>query len=304
MDLIVTLDDATGAIYSAFLVEEEGTALTFRGLRDVVERHGFFCALYTDRGSHYFHTPKAGGKASKTQLKQVGRAGASGPRAHRRLLARSARPPERAFRILQGWVQRTCACRGLQRLKRQCVAGGTYTGEYRPLFAIEPGEGGIRRRYGWSSRETSCVVEDRVVGTIDTVAWAGRRLRISPSGRGRTSSRPACGRTISRWCGERVPGPDRSASMPGAGNRLSRSRHEPGPCSSRQGQALPGARRRGHDRGAREAPTARGLGRRNGLQAGQRNAPRASARSPARTHRTGAASRCALSSGNPKVDRS
>ena len=28
LDLIVTLDDATGAIYSAFLVEEEGTAST------------------------------------------------------------------------------------------------------------------------------------------------------------------------------------------------------------------------------------------------------------------------------------
>ncbi len=30
--------------------------------------------LYTDRGSHYFHTPEAGGKVSRTQLTQVGRA--------------------------------------------------------------------------------------------------------------------------------------------------------------------------------------------------------------------------------------
>src|SRR3546814_11373474 len=58
-DLIVTLDDATSAIYSAFLVEEEGTASSFRGLREVVTRHGLFCALYTDRGSHYFHTPRS-----------------------------------------------------------------------------------------------------------------------------------------------------------------------------------------------------------------------------------------------------
>ena len=35
---------------------------------------GLFCALYTDRASHYFHTPKAGGTVSRTQLTQVGRA--------------------------------------------------------------------------------------------------------------------------------------------------------------------------------------------------------------------------------------
>ena len=73
-DLVVTLDDATSAIHSAFLVEEEGTASSFRGLREVVGRHGLFCALYTDRGSHYFHTPKAGEKVFKSQLTQVGRA--------------------------------------------------------------------------------------------------------------------------------------------------------------------------------------------------------------------------------------
>jgi transposase len=73
-DLVVTLDDATSAIYSAFLVDEEGTASSFRGLSEVTARHGLFCALYTDRGSHYFHTPKAGEKVSKSQLTQVGRA--------------------------------------------------------------------------------------------------------------------------------------------------------------------------------------------------------------------------------------
>ena len=74
LDLVVTLDDATSAIYSAFLVEEEGTASSFRGLAEVVASKGLFCALYTDRGSHYFHTPKAGGKVSRTQPTQVGRA--------------------------------------------------------------------------------------------------------------------------------------------------------------------------------------------------------------------------------------
>ena len=57
-DLIVTLDDATSAIYSAFLVDEEGTSSTFQALAEVIGAHGLRCALYTDRGSHYFFTPK------------------------------------------------------------------------------------------------------------------------------------------------------------------------------------------------------------------------------------------------------
>jgi transposase len=60
LDLIVTLDDATGAIYSAFLVEEEGMASTFRALKEVFSQHGLPMSLYTDRGAHYFHAAKAG----------------------------------------------------------------------------------------------------------------------------------------------------------------------------------------------------------------------------------------------------
>ena len=74
LDLIVTLDDATSAIYSIFLVEAEGTASSFRGLAEVISRHGLFSSLYTDRGSHYFTTPKAGGKVDRQQPTQVGRA--------------------------------------------------------------------------------------------------------------------------------------------------------------------------------------------------------------------------------------
>jgi hypothetical protein len=58
LDLIVTMDDATSTIYSAFLVEEEGTASTFQALLEVFTAHGLPSSLYTGRGSHYFHTPK------------------------------------------------------------------------------------------------------------------------------------------------------------------------------------------------------------------------------------------------------
>ena len=73
-DLIVILDDATSEIYYAQLVEEESTVTVMAGLREVIERRGVFCALYSDRGSHFWRTPKVGGKVDAHRLTQVGRA--------------------------------------------------------------------------------------------------------------------------------------------------------------------------------------------------------------------------------------
>src|SRR5215813_7025905 len=74
LDLIVTMDDATNTIYSAFLVEEEGTISTFQALLEVFTAKGLPASLYTDRGSHYFFTAKAGEAVDKERLTQVGRA--------------------------------------------------------------------------------------------------------------------------------------------------------------------------------------------------------------------------------------
>ena len=73
-DLIITLDDATNEHYSMFFVEEEGTVSSFQGVREVIEKHGLFASLYTDRGSHYWYTPETGGKVDKVRLTQFGRA--------------------------------------------------------------------------------------------------------------------------------------------------------------------------------------------------------------------------------------
>jgi hypothetical protein len=73
-DLIVTMDDASSEHYSMFFVEEEGTQSSFRGVKEVIEKHGLFASLYTDRGSHYWRTPQAGGKVDKSNLTQFGRA--------------------------------------------------------------------------------------------------------------------------------------------------------------------------------------------------------------------------------------
>jgi len=114
LDLIITMDDATSEIYSAFLVEEEGTLSSFGGLLEVIERHGLFMELYTDRGSHYFHSPEAGGKVSKTQLTQVGRALKQLGIGHIPAYSPEARGRcERAFRTLQDRLPKELALAGI-----------------------------------------------------------------------------------------------------------------------------------------------------------------------------------------------
>src|SRR5438045_7175424 len=116
-DLVVTLDDATSAVYSGFLVAEEGTASSFRALSEVLDRHGLCCELYTDRGSHYFHTPKAGEAVSKSVQTQVGRALAQLGIRHIAAYSPAARGrSERAFRTLQDRLPKELALAGITTL--------------------------------------------------------------------------------------------------------------------------------------------------------------------------------------------
>lgn len=182
LDLIVTLDDATGAIYSIFLADEEGTASTFQGLREVIGRHGLFCSLYTDRGSHYFFTPKAGEKVSKTQLTQVGRALAHLGIEHIAAYSPEARGrSERAFRTLQDRLPKELRLAGVKTVAGANIwLGETYRAEHNRQFAIEPGSAFVADSAEvW--REVLCIVDERVVGKDNTVAWNGKRLQIPAS---------------------------------------------------------------------------------------------------------------------------
>src|SRR5262244_2851175 len=73
-DLLVLMDDATSEIYYAQLVEEESTRTVMIALREVIEQKGLFCALYSDRASHFFLTPKTGEPVDENRVTQVGRA--------------------------------------------------------------------------------------------------------------------------------------------------------------------------------------------------------------------------------------
>ena len=184
-DLVVTMDDATSEIYSAFLVEEEGTASTFQGLADVVAAHGLFCSFYTDRGSHYFHTPEAGGKVSKTQLTQVGRAlkqlgidhiAAYSPQARGR--------SERVFGTLQGRLPKDMALAGVTTVEgANRWLADTYIAQHNAQFAApaeQEGSGFVPDRAGqW--REILCVQEQRTVGNDNTVKWRNLSLQLPVS---------------------------------------------------------------------------------------------------------------------------
>jgi transposase len=184
-DLVVTLDDATSALYSAFLVEEEGTASSFRGLGEVVARHGLFCALYSDRGSHYFHTPKAGERVSKTALTQVGRALAQLGAEHIAAYSPEARGrSERVFRTLQDRLPkefRLAAISGIEAANRWLAE--TYVPDHNARFAVaaeQPGSAFVPDSTGaW--REILCIQEVRQVGNDNTVKWRTLRLQIPPS---------------------------------------------------------------------------------------------------------------------------
>ena len=184
-DLVVTMDDATSAIYSAFLVEEEGTASSFRGLAEVAGRHGLFCSFYTDRGSHYFHTPEAGGKVSRTALTQVGRALAQLGIEHIAAYSPQARGrSERAFGTLQDRLPKELALAGITTVEaaNRWIAE-VYIPQHNSAFAVEaeqPGSGFVADRAGlW--REILCIQEERTVGADNTVKWRGLRLQIPPS---------------------------------------------------------------------------------------------------------------------------
>lgn len=185
LDLIVTMDDATSRVLSAFLVDEEGTASTFRGLREVVERYGLFCELYTDRGSHYFYTPVAGEKVSKTQLTQVGRALAQLGVKHIAAYSPEARGrSERAFRTLQDRLPKELRLAGIKTVEA-ANRWLTQTGiaEHNALFEIEPEEGGTAFVADTADlwRETLCIEEERVVAKDNTVAWNGLHLQLPES---------------------------------------------------------------------------------------------------------------------------
>ena len=184
LDLIVTLDDATGEIDSAFLVEEEGTFSSLRGLREVIARKGLFASLYTDRASHYFVTPKAGEAVDTAQLTQVGRALKQLGIGHIPSYSPEARGRmERVFGTLQNrlpQVLRLAGISGLDAANRYLAE--VYVAEHNARFAVQAAEcGDAFVPFVGDLANILCVQEERVVGRDNTVRYAGLVLQIPQS---------------------------------------------------------------------------------------------------------------------------
>jgi transposase len=184
-DLIVTMDDATSEIYSAFLVEEEGTMSSLVALRAVIAKHGLFCSLYTDRGSHYFETPTAGGKVDPDRPTQVGRALAQLGIDHIAAYSPEARGrSERMFGTLQDRLPKELRLAGITTLDAaNRFIAEVYLADHNARFAREPAEpaSAFVPDVAGAWREALCVHEDRVVGNDNTVRYHRLVLQLPAS---------------------------------------------------------------------------------------------------------------------------
>jgi len=185
MDLIVTMDDATNEIYSAFLTPEEGTASTFQALLEVFGRHGLPLSLYTDRGSHYFHTPEAGGAVDRKHPTQVGRALAHLGVEHIAAYSPQARGrSERLFHTLQDRLVKELALAGITTVEAaNRFLRDVYIPAHNARFAVKAEQEGSAfvAIPGVDLNEILCVQEERQVGQDNTVAFHRLRLQIPPS---------------------------------------------------------------------------------------------------------------------------
>jgi transposase len=185
LDLIVTMDDATGVIYSAFLVEEEGTASTFQALCEVFSERGLPLSLYTDRGSHYFLTPEAGGKVDRSHLPQVGRAlahlgvehiGAYSPQARGR--------SERVFQTLQDRLTKELALAGVTTIEAaSAFLKDGYIDAHNARFSVKAEQEGLAfvAIPGVNLGEILCIQEERQVGNDNCVSFNRLKLQIPES---------------------------------------------------------------------------------------------------------------------------
>src|SRR5437763_7616897 len=184
-DLIVIMDDATSEVYYAQLVEEESTRTVMAGLRTVIEEQGLFCSLYSDRASHFFLTPKAGGAVNHDRLTQVGRAlnelgiqliPAYSPQARGR--------SERGFGTWQGRLPQELRLRGVATLEQaNRFLCEEYVAEFNQRFSVAASERGTafvppRRK---DLDLVFSLQHERVVARDNTLSFANRIWQLERS---------------------------------------------------------------------------------------------------------------------------
>lgn len=182
LDLIVSLDDATSKITSAFLVEEEGTLSSMRGIQETIESYGLFCSLYTDRGSHYWLTPEAGGKVDKSNLTQVGRALRQLGIRHMAAYSPQARGrSERSFGTLQDRLPKEFVLKGIKTVEEaNAYLRDVYIPRHNERFSVPAKEkkSAFIPCIRADLRDILCIQEERVVQNDNTIRYNGLILQI------------------------------------------------------------------------------------------------------------------------------
>jgi hypothetical protein len=180
-DLVVTMDDATSEIYSLFFVEEEGTKSSFAALAHVISKHGLFGSLYTDRGSHYWVTPKGAKKVDKSNLTQVGRALAQLGIDHIAGYSPEARGrSERMFETLQGRLPQELRLHGINDMAEANHFLRDYLPELNRRFSVAAEEEGTAfvPWTGPNLNDILCTQQERTVEKDNTVRYRGMTLQI------------------------------------------------------------------------------------------------------------------------------
>lgn len=185
-DLLVLMDDASSRVYEALLVDEEDTLSSMTLLRDCVKKHGIFCALYTDRGSHFALTPKEGGPVDRSRPTQIGRAlnelhiesiYAYSPQARGR--------SERLFGTWQGRLPQELRLRGIKdRDNANAFIRKTFIPWHNRHIAVTPEQPGSAFTPLVDKTlldRVFCLEYQRSVDNDNTVRFENRVLQIGPS---------------------------------------------------------------------------------------------------------------------------
>lgn len=181
-DFLVIMDDATSEVYYAQLIEQEDTRGVLRALRQVVEEKGLFCALYSDRASHFYLTPRVGELVDRFRLTQVGRAmqqlgigmiAAYSPQARGR--------SERAFRTWQGRLPQELRLQGLSSVEAaNAFLRHSYTRAFNQKFMVEAAQAGTAfvPAHRTDLELVFSLQHERVVNRDNTVSFSNLCLQI------------------------------------------------------------------------------------------------------------------------------
>jgi transposase len=186
IDLIITLDDATSTITSGFFVPQEGTQSSFGGIKETIEEYGLFCSFYTDRGSHYWYTPEGGGRVSKSQLTQVGRALKQLGIQHIAAYSPQARGrSERLFGTLQGRLPQELALHGIKTIEEaNRYLKEVYIPRHNAQFSVKA-SAEEKAYIKWKRNDLDdilCLYEERQVQNDNSISYKGLRLQIPRDG--------------------------------------------------------------------------------------------------------------------------